>query len=117
MGKITKLLGGAVASLMTASTALGADGSSGFLDTMTNGLDPAIRPLAKLVVDNIPLIFNIVIIGGMMVYAALSVVQRKQGHTQQASEHKVSAQQVFWTGLTTLILVNLWIAASGRFGV
>jgi hypothetical protein len=112
---VYRLTNGAIALSMVSGTAFAGAGAT-FMSSVVGSLDPAIQPYAKIIADNIVLVFNLVIVCGILGYGALSAIQKKQGHTSQAADSKATAWDVFKKGAITLILFNVFVALVGRFG-
>lgn len=93
--------------------------SGSFLDNQVNKMNPAIRPFAQVVADNIVLIFNFIGAAAILGFGLWAAIEKKRGHTQQAAEAKHSATSVAMTLIWALILFNIFVALckSSTFGI
>jgi hypothetical protein len=117
--KLKQIVMSAGGVILTSTNALAAQAQSGssYLSSTISGLDPSIQPFAQLVADNIVLIFNFVIVCGILGYGAWAAIQKRQGHTSQAADARASAWDVLKVGVAALVMVNIFIALSGKFGI
>lgn len=101
-----------------AGNAMAAEGDS-FLDEQVAGMNPAVRPFAQLLADNLVFCFNF--LGGCAIlgFGLYAVYQKKRGHTQNAADAKHTATDVACGLLWTMFLFNVFVALSrsGIFGV
>jgi uncharacterized membrane protein len=111
MKKLKQLVMGAGSFILTASTAFA---KVDLLDT--SNLSPAIQPFANLVADNIVSLYFMAIGAGILIFAGLSLYERNRGHSQQASNHKNSSIDCFWTGVISLVLYYAFSVLAGTFG-
>lgn len=99
--------------MLSVKDALGAD----MMDTAVDSLDPSIKPWASMAVTLIRALFLLAVGGGILYYGGLYFLQKKQGHTQQASEARTTALHVFLMGVGAVILYNIFsVFVSGRLG-
>lgn len=90
-----------------------------FLDEQVNKMDPAIQPFARIVANNLTLIFNFVGGAAILGFGLWAAIEKKRGHTQQAAEAKHTAVDVTKTLLIALVLFNIFVALckSSTFGI
>jgi hypothetical protein len=101
--------------MLTASNALA---KGDLMDTAVNSLDPSIQPWASMAVTLIRAGFLLAVGGGILYYGGLYFLQKKQGHTTQASEARTSALHVFLMGVGAVILYNIFaVFVSGKIGM
>jgi hypothetical protein len=100
--------------LLSAKNALAED----LMDTAVNSLDASVQPWAKIAVTIVRAGFVLCVSGGILYYGGLYFLQKKQGHTTQASESRTTALNVFFAGVGAVILYNIFSAfVSGRIGM
>jgi hypothetical protein len=101
--------------LLSAGNALAAG------DLMNNAvasLDPAVQPWAQTAVTIIRAGFVLCVSGGILYYGGLYFLQKKQGHTSQASESRTTALNVFFVGVGAVILYNIFsVFVAGKIGM
>ena len=62
--------------------------------------------------------FLLAIGGGILYYGGLYFLQKKQGHTTQASEARTTALHVFLCGVGAVILYNIFaVFVVGKIGI
>jgi hypothetical protein len=92
--------------------------STDLMDSAVNSLDLSVQPWARIAVTIIRAGFLLAVGGGILYYGGLYFLQKKQGHTTQASEAKTTALHVFMMGVGAVILYNIFsVFVSGRIGV
>lgn len=97
--------------LLSGALALMKDGlAEDMMDKAVNSLDPSIQGWAKMLVTIIRAAYIIGVGGGVMYYAATYYLQRKQGHTTQASEAKTMFLEVGGIGIGAFILYSIFSA-------
>jgi hypothetical protein len=93
-------------------------GSTDMMDKAVNSLDPSVQPWAAIAVTLIRAGFVLAVGGGMLYYGGLYFLQKKQGHTTQASEARTSALNVFLMGVAAVILYNIFaVFVAGKIGM
>jgi len=92
--------------MLSARNALAED----MMDKAVNSLDPSIKPWAGMLVTLIRAAYIIGVGGGVFYYAATYYLQRKQGHTTQASEAKTMFLEVGGIGIGAFILYSIFSA-------
>ena len=106
--------------LLSAGNALAdtASTSSDLMDSAVNSLDPSVQPWAKTAVNLIRAGFLLAVGGGILYYGGLYFLQKKQGHTTQASEARTTALHVFVVGVGAVILYNIFaVFVVGKIGM
>jgi hypothetical protein len=92
--------------------------SNDLMDKAVDSLDPSIQPWASMAVTLIRAGFLLAVGGGILYHGGLYFLQKKQGHTQQASDARTSALHVFIMGVGAVILYNIFaVFVAGRIGV
>jgi uncharacterized membrane-anchored protein len=95
--------------LLSARNALAED----MMDKAVNSLDPSVQPWAGMAVTLIRAVYIIGVGGGVMYYAGTYYLQRKQGHTTQASDAKTMFLEVAGIGIGAFILYSIFSAFVG----
>ncbi len=107
--------------LLSAGNALAAaakEGSTDLMDSAVNSLDPAVQPWAQTAVTILRAGFVLCVSGGILYYGGLYFLQKKQGHTSQASESRTTALNVFFVGVGAVILYNIFsVFVAGKIGM
>jgi len=80
------------------------------MDKAVNSLDPSVQTWAGMAVTLIRAVYIIGVGGGVMYYAGTYYLQRKQGHTTQASEAKTMFLEVAGIGIGAFILYSIFSA-------
>jgi hypothetical protein len=116
-----KALLSAVGLTLSASNALAATASStstDLMDSAVNSLDPSVQPWAQTAVTLIRAGFVLCVSAGILYYGGLYFLQKKQGHTTQASESRTTALNVFFVGVGAVILYNIFsVFVAGKIGM
>ena len=100
--------------LLSAKNALAED----LMDSAVNSLDASVQPWAKTAVTIVRAGFVLCVSSGILYYGGLYFLQKKQGHTTQASESRTTALNVFFVGVGAVILYNIFSAfVAGRIGM
>jgi len=100
--------------LLLASNVLAED----LMDTAVNSLDPSVQSWAKIAVTIVRAGFVLCVSGGILYYGGLYFLQKKQGHTTQASESRTTALNVFFVGVGAVILYNIFsVFVAGKRGM
>jgi heme/copper-type cytochrome/quinol oxidase subunit 2 len=86
--------------MLSARNALAED----MMDKAVKSLDPSVQPWAGMAVTLLRAVYIIGVGGGVMYYAGTYYLQRKQGHTTQASEAKTMFLEVAGIGIGAFIL-------------
>jgi hypothetical protein len=88
------------------------------MDTAVNSLDPSVQSWAKIAVTIVRAGFVLCVSGGIPYYGGLYFLQKKQGHTTQASESRTTALNVFFVGVGAVILYNIFsVFVAGKIGM
>lgn len=100
--------------MLLASNVLAED----LMDTAVNSLDPSVQSWAKIAVTIVRAGFVLCVSGGILYYGGLYFLQKKQGHTTQASESRTTALNVFFVGVGAVILYNIFsVFVAGKRGM
>jgi hypothetical protein len=100
--------------MLSAKDALAAD----LMDSAVNSLDASVQSWAKIAVTIVRAGFVLCVSGGILYYGGLYFLQKKQGHTTQASDSRTTALNVFFVGVGAVILYNIFNAfVAGRIGM
>jgi len=92
--------------------------ASDLMDDAVNSLDSSVQPWAKIAVTIVRAGFVLCVSGGILYYGGLYFLQKKQGHTTQASESRTTALNVFFVGVGAVILYNIFsVFVAGRIGM
>jgi|SRR5664279_1692803 len=92
--------------------------SSDLMDKAVNSLDPSVQPWAQTAVTILRAGFVLCVSGGILYYGGLYFLQKKQGHTTQASESRTTALNVFFVGVGAVILYNIFaVFVAGKIGM
>lgn len=92
--------------------------ASDLMDDAVNSLDSSVQPWAKIAVTIVRAGFVLCVSGGILYYGGLYFLQKKQGHTTQASESRTTALNVFFVGVGPVILYNIFsVFVAGRIGM
>ena len=109
-----KVLISAAGLMLSAKNALAAD----LMDKAVDSLDPSVKPWAQIAVTIVKAGFVLCVSGGILYYGGLYFLQKKQGHTSQASESRTTALNVFFVGVGAVILYNIFsVFVAGRIGM
>jgi hypothetical protein len=101
--------------LLSAGSAL-AEGD--MMNNAVNSLDVSVQPWARVAVTIIRAGFVLCVSGGILYHGGMYFLQKKQGHTSQASESRTTALNVFFMGVGAVILYNIFGAfVVGRIGM
>jgi hypothetical protein len=101
--------------LLSAGNALAA---GDLMDNAVNSLDPSVQSWARIAVTIIRAGFVLCVSGGILYYGGLYFLQKKQGHTSQASESRTTALNVFFMGVGAVILYNIFsVFVAGKIGM
>lgn len=88
------------------------------MDSAVNSLDPSVQSWAKIAVTIVRAGFVLCVSGGILYYEGLYFLQKKQGHTTQASESRTTALSVFFVGVGAVILYNIFsVFVAGKIGM
>jgi len=88
------------------------------MDSAVNSLDPSVQSWAKIAVTIVRAGFVLCVSGGILYYGGLYFLQKKQGHTTQASESRTTALNVFFVGVGAVILYNIFsVFVVGKIGM
>jgi hypothetical protein len=92
--------------------------STDLMDSAVNSLDPSVQSWARIAVTIIRAGFVLCVSGGILYYGGLFFLQKKQGHTTQASESRTTALNVFFVGVGAVILYNIFsVFVVGKIGL
>ncbi len=101
--------------LLSARNALAA---GDLMNNAVTSLDPAVQPWAQTAVTILRAGFVLCVSGGILYYGGLYFLQKKQGHTSQASESRTTALNVFFVGVGAVILYNIFsVFVAGKIGM
>jgi len=101
--------------LLTAGNALAA---GDLMNNAVESLDPAVQPWAKIAVTIVRAGFVLCVSARILYYGGLYFLQKKQGHTTQASESRTTALNVFFVGVGAVILYNIFsVFVAGKIGM
>jgi hypothetical protein len=88
------------------------------MDSAVNSFDPSVQSWAKIAVTIVRAGFVLCVSGGILYYGGLYFLQKKQGHTTQASESRTTALNVFFVGVGAVILYNIFsVFVVGKIGM
>jgi hypothetical protein len=106
--------------MLSAGNALAAEAtkSTDLMDSAVDSLDPSVQSWARIAVTIVRAGFVLCVSGGILYYGGLYFLQKKQGHTSQASESRTTALNVFFVGVGAVILYNVFsVFVAGRIGM